>query len=233
MLRSWKVMFHTIKRLVAYMPIRWQQGLKRKYYAYKIYQGRFHADEPEYQHLESFISKGDWVLDIGANIGHYTLKFSSLVGENGRVFAIEPVPETFELLAANVQRLPFKNVTLLNVAASDHPSIISMEIPFFDTGLRNYFMASISENKTGIDVYGISIDSLSFFKQIQMVKIDVEGHELQVLQGMVQLLQRDRPILIIETDSQQVFEFLKKFGYDMNKYPNSPNYMFRHSATSA
>ena len=94
-------------------------------------------------------------------------------------------------------------------------------------------MASISENKTGIDVYGISIDSLSFFKQIQMVKIDVEGHELQVLQGMVQLLQRDRPILIIETDSQQVFEFLKKFGYDMNKYPNSPNYMFRHSATSA
>src|SRR4030067_729726 len=98
-------MFHTIKRLVAYMPIRWQQGLKRKYYAYKIYRGGFHAHDPEYQHLESFISKGDWVLDIGANIGHYTLKFSSLVGENGRVFAIEPVPETFELLAANVDGL--------------------------------------------------------------------------------------------------------------------------------
>ena len=39
MLRSWKVMFHTIKRLVAYMPIRWQQGLKRKYYAFKFIRG--------------------------------------------------------------------------------------------------------------------------------------------------------------------------------------------------
>jgi FkbM family methyltransferase len=217
------------KRLVALLPIRWQQEFKRRYYAYNIHRGRFNADEPEYQHLESFISEGDWVIDIGANIGHYTSKFSNLVGKNGRVFAVEPVPDTFEILAANVQLFPFKNVTLLNIAASEVPSIISIEIPYFKSGLKNYYMASLTNNKTGLDVFCIPIDSLPIYNSISIVKIDAEGHELQVLYGMKKLLLRDKPILIIETNSPHVFEFLKEIGYTKNKYSGSPNYLFKYS----
>lgn len=217
------------KRLVAFLPIRWQQEFKRRYYAYNIHKGKFHADEPEYQHLESFISEGDWVIDIGANIGHYTSKLSNLVGKNGRVFAVEPVPDTFEILSANVQLFPFKNVTLLNVAASEYPSIISIEIPYFRSGLKNYYMASLTNNKTGLDVFCIPIDSLPIYNAISIVKIDTEGHELQVLHGMKKLLLRDKPILIIETNSPHVFEFLKEIGYTKNKFSGSPNYFFKYS----
>lgn len=221
-------MFETAKRLVALMPIRWQQEIKRRYFAFNIHRGRFNADEPDYQQLESFISKGDWVIDIGANIGQYTSKFSTLVGENGRVFALEPVPETFEILSANVQLFPFKNVTLLNVAASECPSIISMEIPYFRSGLKNYYMASLTKNKTGLNVFCIPIDSFPIYNTIRMVKIDAEGHEIQILHGMYKLLQRDKPLLIIETNSSDVFDFLRVLGYLKDKFPGSPNYLFQY-----
>jgi hypothetical protein len=52
-------MFEIAKRLVAFMPIRWQQEIKRRYFAFNIHRGRFNTDEPDYQHIESFISKGD------------------------------------------------------------------------------------------------------------------------------------------------------------------------------
>lgn len=222
-------MFKIAKRISAVMSNRVQQELKRRYYAYNIYRKRFVSDEPEYNNLDVLISKGDWVLDIGANIGHYTLKFSNIVGNKGRVFALEPVPDTFELLSANVQLFQYKNVTLLNVAASDQSNLVSMDIPLLNTGLRNYYMASISDKETGLDVFCMSIDSLPLFHPIRLIKIDVEGNELLVLYGMNKLLIRDKPILIIETNSQQVMELLKELGYTIEKYPNSPNYVFKYS----
>jgi FkbM family methyltransferase len=220
-------MFKIAKRIAAVLPNCVQQELKRRYCAYNIFRKRFIPDEPEYAVLDKFLSNGDWVLDIGANIGHYTLKLSNLVGSKGRVFALEPVPETFELLSANVQLFPIKNVTLLNVAVSDQSSIVSMKIPVLNTGLKNYYMASISEGDTGLDVFCMTIDSLPLSHPIRLVKIDVEGNELQVLYGMKNLLIRDKPTLIIETNSRDVIEHLLKLGYKVENYPNSPNYIFQ------
>lgn len=222
-------MLEIAKFFVSKMPIRWQQELKRKYYAFHIHRGRFITDEPEYKHLGSFISEGDWVIDIGANIGHYTLILSNLVGKSGRVFALEPVPETFEILTANIQLFPYKNVTLLNVAVSNCNSIVSMKIPYFMSGLRNYYMASLTNNKTDLDVFCITIDSLQINNKIRMIKIDAEGHELQIIHGMKKLLLRDNPILIIETNSKYVFELLEGIGYTKDKLSGSPNYIFRNS----
>ena len=216
-----------IKRLLSLLPTRWLQGLKRIHYSYQINRGRFNADEPEEKILDQCISKGDWVIDIGANVGHYTYKFSNLVGENGRVIVFEPVPDTFEILASNVQYFRFKNVTLLNIAVSDRPSISHVEIPIFNTGLKNYYMASLSNKSTGLNVFCIPIDSIPFCHNIRLVKIDAEGHELSVLVGMKKLLQRVKPMLIIETDTQDVFEFMERLGYTKEKYPDSPNYVFR------
>ncbi len=88
--------------IAAKLPMRLQQRMKRIHFAYQIKRDRFSADEPEFDLSQDLISGGDWVVDIGANIGHYTLLFSKLVGPTGRVIAFEPMPETFELLCANV-----------------------------------------------------------------------------------------------------------------------------------
>ena len=84
------------------------------------------------------------MLDIGANVGHYTLRMSELVGDSGRVVAFEPVPETFALLAANARGFAIANVSLLNVAASDSAGIAGIRIPQFDDGLTNYYQASLT-----------------------------------------------------------------------------------------
>lgn len=222
-------MYKFPKRIVSLLPFRWQQEIKRKYYAFNIHKGSFNADEPDYNILDKYIAEGDWVIDIGANIGHYTLKFSNIVGKTGRVFAIEPVPETFEILTSNVQLFQFKNVTLFNVAASMQPAIIGMEIPIFSSGLKNYYMASITNKKTELKVYCVPIDSLPMCNPVKMIKIDAEGHELQVLHGMRNLLIRDKPFLIIETNSKNVFDFLKALGYEKNRINDSPNYFFENS----
>ena len=104
---------------------------------------------------------GDTVLDIGANIGHYTARLSNLVGANGRVIAFEPIPETFELLACNVARLAIQNVTLINAAACDSTTEVGMAVPGFESGLSNYYMAHISQEATDLRVLGIDIGSLN------------------------------------------------------------------------
>ena len=221
-------MFDFAKRLVSRLPNRYQQVIKRHYYARQIRDGKFSADEKEYYLLDSIVSPGDWVLDIGANIGHYTAKLSELVGKDGRVIAFEPVHSTFELLTSNAQHFKFKNVTLLNLGASEYTRVVNMEVPVIKSGLRNYFQATISDNKTDIVSMVIQIDIIPFPHNIKLVKIDTEGHELSVICGMKNLLLRDYPIIIVEASSFSIVEYLKEYGYSMERLDDSPNYIFRY-----
>src|SRR5271169_5397775 len=75
--------------------------------------------EPDLHACRSILTEGDTFLDVGANIGVYTRFCSEFVGPSGKVFSLEPVPETFSYLAGNVRALNLNNVTCLNVAASD------------------------------------------------------------------------------------------------------------------
>src|SRR5439155_2909007 len=133
-----------LKRFAAQLPEGAQHELRRLFFRQQIRRNRFVTDEQEYKLLDRFIATGDWVLDIGANVGHYTLRMSELVGGNGRVIAFEPVPETFALLAANARLFPHRNVSLLNVAVSDHTDRVGMQIPHFSKGLTNYYQARIT-----------------------------------------------------------------------------------------
>ena len=124
-------------RFAARLPERWQSELKRIHFGRQIIRGTFETSEPEYKILSQLIKPGDWVIDIGANVGHYTKRFSELVGVHGRIIAFEPVPTTFALLAANVQLFAHANVTLINAAVSDKFGVVGMSIPRSSTGLTN------------------------------------------------------------------------------------------------
>ncbi|WP_405230010.1 FkbM family methyltransferase [Lentisalinibacter sediminis] len=217
-----------LKRIVARLPGGLQSELKRVYFRREIAAGRFVTNEPEYQILEEFVRPGDWVVDIGANVGHYTKKLSELVGESGRVIAFEPVPTTLALLIANTELFDHNNVTVIGTAVSDKLDIRGISMGSFSSGLTNYYEARLStQADSDQTVLTISLDSLVVDQRIALVKIDTEGHEAYVLQGMRRLIEKSRPVLIIETGNAELINSVSQYGYTAERLRKSPNVLFR------
>lgn len=216
----------SLKKMAAKCPGAWRQAFKRVYFGWRIRTNQFHADEPEYPMLSQYVHSGDWVLDVGANVGHYTLRLSDLVGPTGRVIAFEPVLETFELLATNVARIGGRNVTLLNAAASEATLTAGMSMPKFETGLDNYYMAQLVPNGGEFSVLCFPVDALNLPSRVSLVKIDAEGHELSVIRGMQLLLAQHRPVLIVEDNVPEVSPYLAALGYQGRRISGSSNQIF-------
>ena len=216
-----------IKKIAARLPHRWQAELKRIHFGRQIRKGIFLTHEPEYQILSRLVRPGDWVIDIGANVGHYTQRLSELVGVHGRVIAFEPVPTTFSLLAANVELFSLPNVTLINAAVSDTMDLAGISMPKLPTGLTNYYEARLSPvGGNTLSVLTLSLDQLGIDRPISLIKMDTEGHEAFCLAGMEKLLARDHPTLIVETNSDEVVAKLARSGYSSERMPGSPNVLF-------
>jgi FkbM family methyltransferase len=177
----------------------------------------FITDEPEFSSLETWIKPGDWVVDVGANLGIYTRRMSELVGSAGRVIALEPVPSTFELLAANTADLG--NVTLIQAAAVSRRRIVQMVVPLFENGLQCHYRAHVSE-EGDLSALGMELADLHI-PTPALIKIDAEGHDLDVLLGME--ADPPVPVLIVEYNSPDVVRFLTERGYRPQKLGASPN----------
>lgn len=212
-----------LKSLAAQLPSGFQYQLKRAYFRSQIWRQRFTADEPEYSMLEDWISPGDVVIDVGANIGQYTRRMAEIVGSKGSVIALEPMQQTFRLLTANVGDIA--HVTLLKLAASDVGKEVFMDLPVARSGLANYYRASISE-LGAYRVRAVPLDSLAL-QRLSLMKIDAEGHELQVLQGARGMLEQFRPKLIVEA-SAPAETFLRKIGYSIRRFIGSPNFVAQY-----
>jgi FkbM family methyltransferase len=212
-----------LRHLAAKLPYSLQQEARRLQCRWQIFRGRFRSREPEYDDLRKFVKPGDWVLDIGANVGHYSLRLCELVGPSGRVIAVEPVPATFEILAANSLHFAHRNTTLLNVAISDHASITRMDVPSWSYGGPNYYRAHMTETGGVVDVLCCTVDSLEIPHRVALIKIDVEGNARAALRGGTSLIARDRPMLIIEGEPHEFLPSLTDFDYHAWKYRDSPN----------
>jgi FkbM family methyltransferase len=211
-----------LKRVAARLPAGAQHELRRIFFRSQIRRRSFFTDEREYALLDRFLRPGDWALDIGANVGHYTLRMAQLVGPTGRVIAVEPIPATFALLAENLRYSGHANVSLLNCAASQRTDILGMEIPLWSDGMENYYQAHVVRGTAALTILALSIDSLAL-PPVRLVKIDAEGHELPVLQGMRRLLERDHPVLIVETTADESIRLLERSGYRVERLPGSSN----------
>ena len=214
-----------LRKLAKSLPSPWQLELKRWLYRRQILGGRFETTEKEFFALDQMVHRGDWVLDVGANVGHYTARLSALVGPEGRVIAFEPIPHTFALLASNMPYFPYPNVTLLNVALSAEPGNLRMDIPLESDGTANYYQASLTE-EGAVGVLGITADALDLPRRVALVKIDAEGHELPILRGMTRLLERDHPVMIVEDNDSAVPQYLETLGYVSERLPTSHNLIF-------
>jgi FkbM family methyltransferase len=217
-----------LKKLASWLPDGAQHSLKRIRFSRQIRTGTFvpHG-EPEIRAISDSVREGDWVIDVGANIGHYTCHLSACTGRQGRVIAFEPIPDTFALLSSNVLAHGRNNVTLINAAASDRFTVAAMNLPKFASGLANYYRAALAEDGD-YSVLCIPIDTLDL-PRITLIKIDAEGHDLAVLNGANALIDRDRPMLIVEcTPDDAVADWMRQRGYELTHFPGSPNVVARH-----
>lgn len=222
---------NTIKHLASRLPHRWQQQLRQRRCRRSIRKGEFHAGEPEFDRLSEWIGPGDWVLDVGANIGQYTLEMSRIVGREGRVIAFEPIPETFSVLVGNMVFSRVDNVTALNLAVSDQVDVVTMRIPRFSSGLENFYQARIVKPKDSVvghncRVLTVRLDNFGLDKRVSLVKVDAEGHEASVLAGMQKLIERDMPVLILECPSETLNASLFDLGYRSEIMTGSPNRIY-------
>jgi FkbM family methyltransferase len=167
-------------------------------------------DKKEYFDVKRFIPGQSWtVLDVGANIGEYSLICSKLVGPTGKVIAIEPSPESFALLVENIGLNNAGNITAINAAVSDADGTVRLHIarnPLF-TSIRQLLLFQEGEPYVGsTEVKSIKIDTICReldVSAIDLLKIDVEGAEGLVLEGATRALDSCRK-LIIETHSKEL-----------------------------
>ena len=140
--------------------------------------------------IERRLRPGDTFIDVGANIGYFSLLASKLVGDSGAVVAIEASPKTFGLLQANLARNLAQNVRSVNVAASDRKGRVRLfRGPDDNIGLTTVFGDPSFPFESEVDTAPLSI--LLTPEEVQnarLIKIDVEGAEWSVVAGMGPLL---------------------------------------------
>jgi FkbM family methyltransferase len=167
--------------------------------------------ESEVNILRSFLRPGDTVLDIGANIGDLTVPMARFVGDKGRVFAIESNIDTYHVLCGNLALNGLRNVKAINCFIADSPDV--------DTAGAWGRFGYVSE-AWGAQI--VSIDGLNI-EACKLIKIDVDGKELQVLRSAQALIQKARPVLYFENDdraaSAPLLAYAMSLEYDLYWHP--------------
>lgn len=214
---------------VAYLP----HGIKVKVDLSIPYERMVYLQAEEWDeliYLNSKLKAGDTFIDVGANIGLWTLVAARSVGISGKVYSFEPNPSTYQKLKDNVLLNNVKTIVESKQAAvSDTSGSV-----FFNCAAEHN-VSSIADSKAiasdTISVPSIKLDALLGDQRIDGIKIDTEGYELSVLKGAANLLTKQRPFLIVEFNTTllessllgdwDVYQYLKQIGYSPFIYNKS------------
>lgn len=177
----------------------------------RYYINGYMPEERLTRHFERLLRPGDCVLDVGANVGYYTLAAAKLVGPNGCVHAFEASPAIFERLKCNAGLNPHANIHVHHAAVADRAGELAFHTAVADRTGYSSLRDLGAETASIAKVPALAIDSLlSELPRTRLVKIDVEGAEFLVARGMSGLIERDRPYVITEMDDA----FLREMGAD-------------------
>lgn len=175
-------------------------------------------EEFETEIIKNTIKKGDVVIDLGANIGYYTVLFAKLVGPTGKVYAFEPDPSNFSILKKNITINKYKNVIPINKAVSDKNGILKLFLANSKKGAHSTLI-NYTNRKNHIDVETITLNKYfeNYSKQINFIKMDIEGAEFLALKGMSKILKKNDNLKLISEFSPFM---INKLGGDYREYIN-------------
>lgn len=181
--------------------------------------------------VKNRIRKGSVIIDIGANIGNHTIFFSKICDAK-KVYAFEPQKNIFEILKKNVEINEVDNIVeLYNMGVGKEHIFANVMV----LDRNNYGMSRLNKTEKG----NIEIDSLDYLlmnkvAEVDAIKIDVEGMELEVLEGAKNIINKFKPLIYIEAGTDEEFksvsEFLNYLYYKpLCKFNATPTYLFIYS----
>ncbi len=165
--------------------------------------GRLDHDSNVLPKILPFIPEGGTAIDAGSFCGDHTIAYANKVGIGGQVLAFEPFNEAFECLKYNMKELP--QVVCFNAGLGAKSGFAKTSC---DT--NNFGMATVSMHFEGVEI--LKLDDCVFIKSLDFFKIDVEGFEIDVLQGAKETIEKFKPVMFIEVNEHT----LKAKGYTKN-----------------
>jgi FkbM family methyltransferase len=156
--------------------------------------------EPEQtNYIKNLLQEEDQVIDIGGNIGYYALIMAKKVGAKGKVFCFEPDKTNFSILTENICQNKYENIiTSYNDAVSNEKGVLKLFIS--ETNRGDHRIYSSDQDRNFIEINAVKLDDLIELKEakIKFIKIDIQGSEMIALEGMKELILKNKPVLISE-----------------------------------
>jgi FkbM family methyltransferase len=187
-------------------------------------------------------------IDVGANMGIYTMFGAKLVGPGGRVLAIEPSEREFQRLSFHVAFNNLSNVTCVRLAAADEVGMAQLKVASEEKSGQNTLGEFVTESIEMLRVETVRISPLDRvidqhkLERVDVIKIDAEGAELRVLRGLAGSLERWRPKLLIElapgalagqnTSAEELVEWLRNSRYELFEFSRSTGELEEFQSTS-
>lgn len=177
--------------------------------------------EDEIASCALFLSDGDTIIDVGANIGTHSIALASRF-PHSEVVAFEPQSLAFSLLAANVLVARTANVYPRNLGCAECEKLVHVTPDYESMGwnIGAFSLLNAPEGRSGtLPMPLVALDNIEFRRRVQFLKIDVEGMEEAVLAGAVRMIARDRPLIYFELLEIERLsaarEMLTKLGYEL------------------
>lgn len=182
----------------------------------------------ETQLVLEHVPEGGTVLDVGANIGYYTLLFARAVGPKGKVFAFEPDPDTYALLCENIEANGYTNVEAINAAVSDKMGSLFMNREQSNWGDHRVRDTNVSGEDVEIPCVTLDEHFKDFEGRFDLVKMDIQGAEGRAIAGMRGLFAKRKCRKLIteywpiglkrfDADASEYLEELKAAGFEFQE----------------
>ncbi|MBS1682687.1 MAG: FkbM family methyltransferase [Bacteroidetes bacterium] len=182
----------------------------------------------EFIYLHRFLKKDMVAIDVGANLGEYTVFMAKRLGE-GSVYSFEPMSSTRQQLEENIKLNQFKNVVVVGHGLSDREHQLQIhEVDDAHEGLATFYLGDRKvKNSFEVQLKKLDdeIESLGI-KKIDFIKIDVEGSELPALKGSLQSINKWKPIILVEVNEPTYraagysLDELQRFFSEINYKPH-------------
>jgi FkbM family methyltransferase len=230
----WRVLFYTIrpkKPFVMSLPL-------YSTYVYpfadhtltKVLIRRGYWEQAETDFYLKHLKKGGFVIDAGANFGHYTLTAAQVIGTEGLVIAFEPFPSNYDILKRNLSLLPHQNVLAEQAGLAANEGQLNLVVDNQNAGGHSFNPALVWEKKEEIAVPVHTVDLYlkkhKITRSLDILKIDTQGYEWQIIKGARDTILKDKPVVFCEIAPnalasigdayEDILSFFENLGYDMH-----------------